>query len=778
MTLTESSRKGDGFAQFRQMYLWELKRSRVLSAVYAALTLLCYSVVFICQAVSTHAEYFAPHSELAEELSKEELAESFSNALVGIFHVDASLTLVPLAMLFVAVFCVVTFGYMHNRRSVDLFHSLPVRRAPLLLAGMAAGYTVLAAVVTVSMVICYIAVAALGATADFPFPLLLGNLGFLLLTIAAAMALTTTLLVCSGTVLNAVISGLVLMGGWPMLCLCACAIISSTLPGSTLSPSFAASTWFVPWLAGLIPFGGTGLNALMGVAAPVVTAEGASQSEPLFSFNAVTVLWWVLFTAVMLAAAVLIYQRRGSEQAENNFSFPPLRMVIQFLVACAVGLAAGLIFGSIFNSNPAFFLAVLVFSAAAHAVAQIIWVRGVRQFKRSLPTYGAAVLALCAFFVILATGGLGYVHRIPAVGQVESVEVSLPQYHYDDSAKSYLAEKCRELYVAADRKATETVDGEKSTYTNQYFYTDLHPRLTDAKSVETVQGLHRTILSEKKPPYLPCHKSEYGQCVLNYSLKNGRTLSRVYDLPDGEMVYYEKENVTVYAGDNSMELPEEEGERRTASPEVLKKMAEVVALDQYQACNLTPYLTGKEMSNITCALVSEDKNSVEIVENYSRREGLTAKQKEKVWKTFLKELNSPDFVYTYEDEFGVQDDMGRYNDDYYRIEMDAQIPSAQWSQKLRKMLERCSVQPWEGVKLEEMYCDCSNIGYYVPKCCPKTRKLMRKYTEGQRVREVFNEKEGYYMDPNERDEYAEEFEYDDATPAREGDLSETSHGQS
>jgi hypothetical protein len=94
------------------------------------------------------------------------------------------------------------------------------------------------------------------------------------------------------------------------------------------------------------------------------------------------------------------------------------------------------------------------------------------------------------------------------------------------------------------------------------------------------------------------------------------------------------------------------------------------------------------------------------------------------------------------------------------------------------MLERCSVQSWEGVKLEEMYCDCSNIGYYVPKCCPKTRKLMRKYTEGQRVREVFNEKEEYYMDPNERDEYAEEFAYDDATPAREEDLSETSHGQS
>ena len=262
MTLTGSSHKGDGFAQFRQMYVWELKRSRVLAAVYAALTLLCFTVIFICQTVGIRSDYYGPNAaeNLAADLSGEQIAESFSDAVRTAFNIDASLTLVPLSMLFVAVFCVITFGYMHNRRSVVLFHALPIRRTPLLLAGMAAGGTILLIVPSVSMLLACAVAAGMGVTAPLALPLVLAKLGFLLLILAAALALTTTLLVCSGTVLNAIISGLLLLGGWPMLCLCATAIIRTTLPGCTLEVSLKGVTWFVPWLAGLIPFAGSFLS--------------------------------------------------------------------------------------------------------------------------------------------------------------------------------------------------------------------------------------------------------------------------------------------------------------------------------------------------------------------------------------------------------------------------------------------------------------------------------------------------------------------------------------
>lgn len=50
MTLTESSRKGSALAQFRQIYRWQLKRSRLISILCLGLTLLCFTVVHCARA--------------------------------------------------------------------------------------------------------------------------------------------------------------------------------------------------------------------------------------------------------------------------------------------------------------------------------------------------------------------------------------------------------------------------------------------------------------------------------------------------------------------------------------------------------------------------------------------------------------------------------------------------------------------------------------------------------------------------------------------------------
>ena len=54
MTLTESSRKGSALAQFRQIYRWQLKRSRLISILCLGLTFLCFSVVHLCESVRSY----------------------------------------------------------------------------------------------------------------------------------------------------------------------------------------------------------------------------------------------------------------------------------------------------------------------------------------------------------------------------------------------------------------------------------------------------------------------------------------------------------------------------------------------------------------------------------------------------------------------------------------------------------------------------------------------------------------------------------------------------
>ena len=58
MTLTESSRKGSALAQFRQIYRWQMKRNRLVSLLCLGLTLLCFTVVHLCESARNYHDYF------------------------------------------------------------------------------------------------------------------------------------------------------------------------------------------------------------------------------------------------------------------------------------------------------------------------------------------------------------------------------------------------------------------------------------------------------------------------------------------------------------------------------------------------------------------------------------------------------------------------------------------------------------------------------------------------------------------------------------------------
>ena len=81
MTLTESSRKGSALAQFRQIYRWQLKRSRLISILCLGLTFLCFSVVHLCKSVRSYHDYFDNPSELGENVSHAYLLKQFAGTI-------------------------------------------------------------------------------------------------------------------------------------------------------------------------------------------------------------------------------------------------------------------------------------------------------------------------------------------------------------------------------------------------------------------------------------------------------------------------------------------------------------------------------------------------------------------------------------------------------------------------------------------------------------------------------------------------------------------------
>lgn len=700
MTLTESSRKGTALAQFRQIYRWQMKRNRLVSLLCLGLTLLCFTVVHLCESARNYHDYFNSPDNWWENVTQEYLAKQFSNAVAYNLRSEIATILIPLLLVFLIASTIQTFQYMHKRRSVDLFHALPVRRTPLLLGNMAAIGTVLAVITILNLVVCGVVDMALGATGEYSVCWLLGLMGYMLLLLAASLCGTVFLLVSCGTVSGAVIAGILLTVGWPLLVICGASIIQDSLPGCQLVASGSVLTALTPYLALFVPYSNGG-EVLLSVA---LMGDQTYESGSALSNGAMTVwliLWWVLVTAVLLAGCILVYRKRKSEAAENNFSYPGLRIIIRFIISGAVGLGCALFFGNLSGSNVVFYLTAVLASGLTHVITQVVWVREVRELPRSLLYYAALAVAMAVFFVGLATGGLGYVNRIPAEGDVDYIRVDLPGYHFDDSKETYLYSRTRSLTVD-----TVLPEDEDVMYKDDVTSFSVEPKLQKAKSIQTVQALHQTILSQYQAPYLPVREEGDYHCLLTYTLKNGEELERNYILPGRDQDLGDLNDYTT---------------EPHSTPELLRAMADVVHLDEIQAFTMLDFYTPQRVENVRVEL--EDEKGDASLHGEPVKE-LTAKQKKQVWNTFLRELNSDRFRWTYPETAST---IGQTN---YYIDVDADWAGTDWPEKLKTLIQNCSdagvFDPGKQSKLS-----VTDIYYFsVPKSCTKTRALIDKWIGG------------------------------------------------
>ena len=676
MTLTESSRKGTALAQFRQIYRWQMKRSRLVSLLCLGLTLLCFTVVHLCESARNYHDYFNSPDSWWENVTQEYLAKQFSSVVAYNLKSEIATILIPLLLMFLIASAIQTFQYMHKRRSVDLFHALPVRRTPLLLGNMAA-------------------IGTVGATGDYNAGWLLGLMGYMLLLLAASLCGTVFLLVSCGTVSSAVIAGILLTVGWPLLVICGASIIQDSLPGCQLVASGPVLTALTPYLALFVPYSNGELlltSALFGV--DTYDSNAVFGSTPMSVW---LILWWVLVTAVLLAGCILVYRKRKSEAAENNFSYPVLRIIIRFIISGAMGLGCALFFGSLSKSNVVFYVTAVLASLLTHGITQVIWVRGFRELTRSLIYYAGLAVAMAVFFVGVAIGGLGYVNRIPAVENVDYVRMELPGFHYDDSKETYLYNRSSSLSV--DRIDPESEEEEPISFS-------VNPKLRKLESIQTIQALHQVVIDQYEAPYLPIRETGDYRCTLTYTLKDGGELRRSYTLPGQDQDLGNTDDYT---------------EEPHGTPELLKAMADVVHLDELQAFTLLDFYTPDRIENVR---VEEEDEEGNMTLHGEPAKELTDKQKKTVWDTFLAELNSDHFAWTYKETTST------VGETCYYIDVDANWPGTQWPEKLETLIRENSDLGDFDPEIKSKLTMNSLYYFSVPKSCTKTRALIDKWIGG------------------------------------------------
>lgn len=472
--------------EYCRIYRWSLKKNIGMMALLTVLLFIGLPMVLLVQLPNSY-QSLKTVSNMSDAERLQELARGYE----GYLHTVVPVFAASLLLLFAIVLCIRLFSYMQNKRSVDLFHALPVGRVPMLLGHWCAGLTVLIVPVLFNFGILALIAAAYGIPASAGSIGLAAAMFWLLLMSATALTFCMFMAVCSGNTIDTMLSILGVNAGFPLLLISCMYLINQTVPGMNIPIKNHIS--------------------LIALLAPFVSAY-----LPFFGVNGWFLPWWLFLTAAMLAGSCLLYRRRKSEGAEDQFAFPIPKVVIRFLLTASGGIWFGLLLSAISNSFVGFLLGVLVGSAVVHAIIEAIYSRGFRHLKKSIAGYAVFVGVFAVFYAVIGTGCFGYDTWVPNASEVESVTVDTGYANYYGGSK--------EIYDA-----------------NQQFLMNLSPVLTSADGLKTVTEVHRNIISLYRSdgfPYYP-HLSP-GNDKLTYKLKNGKTVQRTLQYPLGYKQTYAK----------------------------------------------------------------------------------------------------------------------------------------------------------------------------------------------------------------------------------------------
>lgn len=390
MTSTTSFR--EALREWKALYGWNLRRSRGMALLYFGLILLAGPVLLF----------------LAGSVSSTGLSIS---AVRSMATVSGALSL-PITMIFTLVFAIQRLGYMHNKRSVDLYHAMPVRRIPMLLAAWSASATVLLLSLLADVVMMILSAVILGCydidvlTVEY-FRIFGSQMFFAVVCLTFCMLMA----VCSGTTMDMVISIVLTNFFYPLV------ILMVMVLGSWLLPGFNGN-YSMTLLTALAPFPAMVIGLIMaGKYTETLLGSGYHWGTPAFFWG-----WWVLLLLVMLGVSLWLYTRRKSESAESDLAFPVPKLLLRFLCSAGVGLLAGMVFYLVSTSTVSFFFGFLFFSIMAHAVTEALYSRGLKRFVRTLPAYLAMVLCVVILYCTAATGFFGYATYLPETIQSASVQ--------------------------------------------------------------------------------------------------------------------------------------------------------------------------------------------------------------------------------------------------------------------------------------------------------------------------------------------------------------------
>ena len=393
-----------------------------------------------------------------------------------------------LAVIILAVTCGISmFAYLHNRRKVDFYHSLPISRSRLFAVNYATGALCALVPYLVLHLLSIVCACAMGfgeAVSASLIGVMAANVIFFFLLYA--MAAVTTIF-CGNTIIT------LLLGLWVYFG----PVLVKVLWNGLLEIFF--TTYYsgespVNWVVGnkLCPmvhyFGVNGTHYMTsGFSAYAYTGTPYGDMVP----SAVgTLVGYAVAAVVITALALFLFRIRKSERAGTALAFKPAKLPVKVIISAVMGAALAELFYLIVDSSKLWFWVGLVLGTVIfHCVVEIIYAFDFRAIFRK-PIHLAVILAvLVGGMLTMQADVFGYDEWLPDEGSIEAVSVDY-----------------------------------NMGYENSRF-------LSEPENIAAVRQLAAIGVEHKDDP-----DDSNGYLVTAFRMKNGRLKTRAYSLPYSEEV--------------------------------------------------------------------------------------------------------------------------------------------------------------------------------------------------------------------------------------------------
>lgn len=475
MTSTVSFK--DKLKQIFSVILWDLKGCKGSLMVYTILasvfTVIIFTLVFVLTADQTSfSSLFSTESSPKISLSEK----------MQVFQVISSTVIGFLTLIFAIIYTVQIFSYMHNKRKVDFYGSLPISRARLFLAKYGAAY--LFSIIPMLVFMGIIAIASI-CTGTLLLPQVTNMYVNFIVGTLACISAYGFLSACCGTTFNTVIMFIAVCACYPLSMVFVRAYIDAFFTGAytqTFSKSFIT-------------------NAL----------------NPISAYFGNNLIYWLVFSAACIAFGTLLIMKRRSERAQTSFAYYIPCHIIKVIVSFLTGMFLGTMFGSLNvfgNGVGGFVFGFILASAPTFLIVHMIFYKGLKQIVRTIPIYAGLAVVVIVGVALINLDVFGYNTYVPKSEDVKSAGIILTQHYYPkDKNFSRVMSKSAE-----DFTSSSDIDSIVKIHNNI-----INSKSTKLKSVGKFKTVWGFML------YNAFDDLSYDDVyAITYKLNNGRKVNRFY----------------------------------------------------------------------------------------------------------------------------------------------------------------------------------------------------------------------------------------------------------